>query len=149
MSWYIICDGYATPRRHTPASPAGFGVSNTFCGYTTFTQGLHPVLGYFTPSGFDGGRVILFTRKMPHSVWSAALHYGGMYAAVLRCGKRPPYFIFSIACCRSAMMSSAFSMPTERRMRSGATPASRSCSSESWRCVWLAGWRTQVRASAT
>ena len=52
MSWYIICDGYATPRRHTPASPAGFGVSNTFCGYTTFTQGLHPVLGYFTPSGF-------------------------------------------------------------------------------------------------
>lgn len=63
--------------------------------------------------------------------------------------KRQCYFIFSIACCRSAMMSSAFSMPTERRMRSGATPASRSCSSESWRCVWLAGWRTQVRASAT
>ena len=38
---------------------------------------------------------------------------------------------YSIACWRSAMMSSTFSIPTERRMRSGATPASRSCSSVS------------------
>ena len=30
---------------------------------------------------------------------------------------------------RSAMMSSTFSIPTERRIKSGATPASRSCSS--------------------
>ena len=39
------------------------------------------------------------------------------------------------------MMSFAFSMPTDRRIRSGATPASISCSSVNWRCVWLAGWR--------
>lgn len=47
--------------------------------------------------------------------------------------------VLSSACRRSAMMSSTSSIPTERRMRSGATPASRSCSSESWRWVWLAG----------
>ena len=39
------------------------------------------------------------------------------------------------ACWMSAKMSSMCSMPTERRMRSGATPASISCSSVSWRCV--------------
>ena len=37
----------------------------------------------------------------------------------------------SKACFRSAIKSSTFSMPTERRIRSGATPASRSCSSVS------------------
>ena len=46
------------------------------------------------------------------------------------------FFIFSLqiyfkACSMSAMMSSTFSMPTERRIKSGATPASWSCSSVS------------------
>ena len=44
-------------------------------------------------------------------------------------------FTFSIACSMSAMMSSAASIPTDRRMRSGATPASFSCSSDS--CRWV------------
>lgn len=35
------------------------------------------------------------------------------------------------ACSISAIISSAFSMPTEKRMRSGRTPASISCSSVS------------------
>lgn len=34
-------------------------------------------------------------------------------------------------------------------MRSGLTPASINCSSVNCRCVWLAGWSTQVRESAT
>ena len=38
-------------------------------------------------------------------------------------------YILAIACSRSAMMSSTFSIPTLRRTRSGATPASRNCSS--------------------
>lgn len=58
-------------------------------------------------------------------------------------------YILSNACLMSSRISSTSSMPTERRMRSGAMPASRSCSSESWRWVLLAGWSTQVRASAT
>ena len=37
------------------------------------------------------------------------------------------------ACSISAMISSAFSIPTDRRIRSGRTPASISCSSVSWR----------------
>ena len=46
------------------------------------------------------------------------------------------FFIFSLqiyfkACSMSAIMSSTFSMPTERRIKSGAIPASRSCSSVS------------------
>ena len=46
------------------------------------------------------------------------------------------FFIFSLqiyfkACSMSAMISSTFSMPTERRIKSGAIPASRSCSSVS------------------
>ena len=53
------------------------------------------------------------------------------------------------ACSRSAMMSSTSSIPTERRIRSGATPASINCSSVSWRCVWLAGCSMHERASAT
>ena len=56
MPWPVICDGYVTPRRHTPASPDGFGVPDTFCGHDTLTQGLHPVLYYVTPSGFAGDR---------------------------------------------------------------------------------------------
>ena len=58
-------------------------------------------------------------------------------------------YILSSACLMSSRISSTSSMPTERRMRSGATPASFNCSSDSWRWVWLAGWSTQVRASAT
>ena len=45
----------------------------------------------------------------------------------------------------SSRMSSGFSMPTERRIRSGETPASFNCSSVIWRCVVLAGCSTQVR----
>ena len=37
------------------------------------------------------------------------------------------------------MMSSASSMPQEKRMRSGGMPAALSCSSVIWRWVWLAG----------
>ena len=37
------------------------------------------------------------------------------------------------ACSISAMMSLTFSIPTDKRIRSGATPASRNCSSVSWR----------------
>ena len=51
----MICDVYITPRRSMPASPAGFGVSDTFCGYAILTQGLHPVLYSVTPSGFAAG----------------------------------------------------------------------------------------------
>ena len=43
------------------------------------------------------------------------------------------------ACSMSQMMSSASSMPTEMRMRSGGTPAASSASSESCRWVVLAG----------
>ena len=53
------------------------------------------------------------------------------------------------ACSRSAMMSFTSSMPTEKRTRSGATPAAASSSSFIWRWVEEAGWRTQVLASAT
>ena len=38
-------------------------------------------------------------------------------------------YTFSSACVRSAMMSSTFSIPTLKRIKSGATPASMSCSS--------------------
>ena len=40
-----------------------------------------------------------------------------------------PYSDYFNACSISAMISSTFSIPTERRIKSGATPASRSCSS--------------------
>jgi len=50
---------------------------------------------------------------------------------------------------RSSMMSFTFSIPTLSRIREGSTPASTSWLSESWRCVWLAGCRTHVLASAT
>lgn len=49
------------------------------------------------------------------------------------------YQMRSRACFISSIISSAFSIPTDRRIRSGAIPAWRSCSSESCRCVWLAG----------
>ena len=48
---------------------------------------------------------------------------------------------------RSHTMSSASSMPTERRTRSAGTPAATSASSDSWRWVVLAGWMISVRAS--
>lgn len=41
------------------------------------------------------------------------------------------YQILARACSISAMISSASSMPTDKRIKSGATPASRSCSSVS------------------
>lgn len=77
----------------------------------------------------------------------ASSHWSFSFVLFLRSAAAD--YIFFIACSRSAMMSCAFSIPTERRIRSGATPASRSCSSDIWRCVWLAGWSTQLRASAT
>ena len=40
-------------------------------------------------------------------------------------------YTFSSACVRSAIMSSTFSIPTLKRIKSGATPASMSCSSVS------------------
>lgn len=55
----------------------------------------------------------------------------------------------SNACSRSAIISPAFSIPTDRRIKSGATPASSNCASVICRWVWLAGCRTQVLASAT
>ena len=42
-----------------------------------------------------------------------------------------------------------FSRPTEKRTIPASIPAATSCSSESCRCVSLAGCRTQVRISAT
>ena len=45
------------------------------------------------------------------------------------------YFTLSIACCKSAMMSFASSIPTDKRIKSGATPASINCSSVSCLCV--------------
>ena len=38
-------------------------------------------------------------------------------------------FMASRACCKSSMMSCASSRPTEKRIKSGATPASFNCSS--------------------
>ena len=49
----------------------------------------------------------------------------------------------------SAKISLTFSMPTDRRIKSGVTPHSTNSLSESWRCVEDAGCNTQVRASAT
>ena len=47
----------------------------------------------------------------------------------------------------SAMMSATFSIPTERRMKSGVTPVASCSSSDS--CWWVvdAGWMTSVLAS--
>ena len=53
------------------------------------------------------------------------------------------------ACSISAKISLTFSMPTDRRIKSGVTPHSTNSLSESWRCVEDAGCNTQVRASAT
>ena len=53
------------------------------------------------------------------------------------------------ACSTSSRMSLTSSMPTERRTRSGDTPAARSSSSVICRWVLVAGWSTQVLASAT
>ena len=49
----------------------------------------------------------------------------------------------------SSMMSSTFSMPTERRMKSGVTPVASCSSSESCWWVVVAGWMTSVLASPT
>jgi len=61
---------------------------------------------------------------------------GGHHSAVL-----------SRACSRSAMMSSTFSMPTDSRTISGATPAAASSSSLSCECVVEALWITSDLAS--
>src|SRR3954462_3496002 len=52
-------------------------------------------------------------------------------------------------CWRSHSRSSTDSVPTERRTVPGPTPAARSSSSLSWRCVVLAGWMTRLFASPT
>lgn len=48
-------------------------------------------------------------------------------------------YALSNACARSAMMSSTFSMPTDKRIISGVTPADFCCSSFNCACVVDAG----------
>ena len=43
-------DGYITPRRPIPASPAGCGVSDTLCGLQPYT-GFTPCAMLFRPFG--------------------------------------------------------------------------------------------------
>src|SRR6266542_2599773 len=50
---------------------------------------------------------------------------------------------------RSSIRSSTDSRPTERRIVPAEMPAAVSSSSESWRCVVLAGWMTRLFASPT
>src|SRR5581483_7165754 len=58
-------------------------------------------------------------------------------------------FDFSKAWSRSQRMSSMSSMPIDKRIMSGDTPALICSSSESWRWVVDAGWMTSVFASPT
>src|SRR5262249_10589790 len=52
-------------------------------------------------------------------------------------------------CYRSQIRSSTDSVPTDSRTVPGPTPAARSSSSPSWRCVVLAGWMIRLFASPT
>src|SRR5580692_7968373 len=52
-------------------------------------------------------------------------------------------------CSRSQIRSSTDSVPTDSRTVPGLTPAARSSSSLSWRCVVLAGWMIRLLASPT
>src|SRR5208283_4935078 len=52
-------------------------------------------------------------------------------------------------CSRSQIRSSTDSVPTDSRTVPGRTPAARSSSSLSWRCVVLAGWMIRLFASPT
>ena len=52
-------------------------------------------------------------------------------------------------CSRSQIRSSTDSVPTDSRTVPGPTPAARSSSSLSWRCVVLAGWMIRLFASPT
>ena len=64
--------------------------------------------------------------------------------------RQPLYdYTFSKACAISAIRSSLFSRPQDRRIRSAPTPAASKSASDICRWVELAGWRQQVRESAT
>src|ERR1700730_2509849 len=52
-------------------------------------------------------------------------------------------------CSRSQIRSATDSVPTDSRTVPGPTPAARSSSSLSWRCVVLAGWMIRLFASPT
>ena len=94
-----------------------------------------------SPQSFFFNKLLCFTHDafLPFCPRSSSL-----YRSILIL-----FYTASSACARSAIKSSTSSIPTERRIRSGRTPASISCSSFSCLWVWLAGCRTQVRASAT
>ena len=64
-------------------------------------------------------------------------------------GQNQRAYAWARAWSRSAIMSSAFSMPTERRMRSSERWAALSCSAVSWECVVEAGWMMRDLASPT
>ncbi len=58
-------------------------------------------------------------------------------------------YVFPSAWSRSQRMSSMSSIPIERRMKSGVTPAAACSAGESWARVVLAGWIARLFASPT
>src|SRR5262245_10542984 len=73
------------------------------------------------------------------------------HAVAARCTAACPAVVATSAkpCCRSQIRSSTDSVPTDSRTVPGPTPAARSSSSLSWRCVVLAGWMIRLFASPT
>mgnify|MGYP001749204690 FL=1 len=84
----------------------------------------------------------MITEEGYRKLFYERIFLGRMFYKIIKYQRTLSYwvsFVISLcldyfkACSMSAMMSSTFSIPTERRIKSGATPASRSCSSVNWR----------------